>query len=152
MTVDTVSYENMSISKIMIRDMEPHEQERVRELFESVYKDTFSAKAPIFDDAVRSERIYVATYQGSIAGMATVWEPDAFVHYLFVGREFRRHGIGSAMAENLAEKYDKPLTLKCLIENAAAMAFYLSTGWTQIDEGHSEEGPYARLEYKTRRR
>lgn len=127
--------------------MEPHEIERVRELFEGVYKDTFSAEAPLFDDAVSGERIFVATYHGNISGMATVWESDAFLHYLLVAQAFRRQGIGRAIVEKLAEEYDKPLTLKCLMENTAAMAFYHSTGWTQIEKGRSEEGVYAKLRH-----
>ena len=149
--IQETAMNEMIVRKIIVRDMEPHEKEPVRELFESVYKDTFSANVPIFNDAVCGERIFVAAWHGYIAGMATVWEPDAFIHYLFVVPEFRRQGIGRAIAEKLAVEYDKPLTLKCLVENTAAMAFYLSTGWTRIEEGHSEEGTYARLRYKTRR-
>ena len=137
----------MSMGDIVVWEMEPHEEKSVKALFQRVYEDTFSATAPVFDSAVQGERIYVALYKRQLAGIAAVWEPDAFIHYLFVDREFRHKGVGRAITESLAQTYQRPLTLKCLTENTEAMAFYRKTGWQEAETGRSEEGPYALLRY-----
>ena len=133
------------MEEIIVRKMEPYEEKSVKDLFQRVYEDTFSGMAPVFDSAVQGEQIYVALYKGSLAGIATVWEPDVFIHYLFVDREVRHKGIGRAITEALAETYKRPLTLKCLIENTEAMAFYRKTGWREVETGRSGEGPYVLL-------
>lgn len=132
---------------ITVRKMKPSEKIRVQELFESVYKCTLSGAVPVFENATQGEEIFVALYSGIIVGIATVWIPDAFVHYLFVDQEIRHKGVGRAMIERLAEQYESPLTLKCLIENKEAMAFYHATGWHEVETGYSEEGAYALLRY-----
>lgn len=135
------------MNDITIRKMASSEKIRVRELFESVYKDTLSGAVPAFENATQGEEIFVALYSGIIVGIATVWVSDAFVHYLFVDQEMRHKGVGRAMIEWLAKQYEIPLTLKCLIENKEAMAFYHTTGWREVETGHSEEGTYALLRY-----
>ena len=135
------------MDNMIVRTMKPLETARVQELFETVYRDTFTGNVPAFDTVTRGERIYVALLNGVIAGIATVWEPDAFIHFLFVDVRARRKGVGSAIIYKLAETYGCSLTLKCLIENSNGMAFYQATGWNKVEIGHAEEGAYALLRY-----
>lgn len=109
--------------------------------------DTFHTHAPVFQEATDGEQIYAALLEGSLAGFASVWEPDRFIHFLFVSPAFRHKKIGSALVKKLAEIYGLPLTLKCLLKNEDAMAFYRATGWEKIGDGISEDGAYALLRY-----
>lgn len=132
---------------ITIRKCEPDETAQVRELFETVFVNTFFDHPPVFEEVTDGERIYVALLNDSIVGFASVWEPDRFVHFLFVSPALQRNKVGSALVDALAEIYDGPLTLKCLIKNEAGMAFYRSTGWEQTGDGVSEDGAYALFSY-----
>ena len=129
--------------------MEPYEEESVRALFQRVYKDTVFETAPVFDSVVNGEQVFVALYEGLLAGIATVWEPASFIHYLFVDRDVRHKGVGRAITEALAETYKRPLTLKCLTENTEAMAFYRKTGWQEAETGCSRKGTCDLLRYAT---
>ena len=119
----------------------------VKELFETVFVNTFFDPAPVFEEATDGEKIYVALLDGDLVGFASIWEPDYFVHYLFVSPTVRRKKVGSALVNSLAEIYGGPLTLKCLINNENGMAFYRATGWEKIGDGISEDGAYALLSY-----
>ena len=127
--------------------MAPCEKERVRALFEAVYRETFSGAVPCFEETTKGEQIYIAVTGDNIAGFSTIWEQDAFIHYLFVAPGFRRQKIGRAMVERIAAWYDRPLTLKCLAGNSNAIAFYRASGWKEIGTGIGEDGPYLLMRY-----
>lgn len=132
---------------VTVRECEPDDIAQVKELFETVFVNTFLDHAPVFEEVTDGERIYVALLNDSVVGFASVWEPDRFVHYLFVSAALRRNKVGTVLVDRLAEIYDGPLLLKCLMNNETGMAFYRSTGWKQIGEGVSEDGAYALLSY-----
>ena len=95
-----------------------------------------------FERATEGERIFVAELDGVPAGFCSVWEPDSFVHNLFVAKGCRRAGVGSALLERAAQEFPLPLALKCVAENRSALGFYLSHGWKIQQEGYSPDGPY----------
>lgn len=132
---------------ITVRKAESCEMESVRELFETVFKETFSDNVPAFEEETAGEKIYVALLDNKIVGMASVWEPDNFIHYLFVAPAFRNKNIGNTLVVRLAKLYGSPLTLKCLLKNVKAMSFYRFTGWQEIETGVCEDGEYALLCY-----
>ena len=132
---------------IIVRKAEDAETGRLRELFEKVFAETFSSDTPIFEEATEGEQLYAAFLGERLAGLASIWEQDAFVHFLFVDKGARHKGVASALIQLLSSAYDQPLTLKCLLENESAMAFYRATGWKEIEKGDSDDGPYALLEY-----
>lgn len=127
--------------------MDPGETEQVKELFETVFEETFFKHAPVFEEATDGEQIYVALLDDRIVGFASFWEPDRFVHFLLVLPAARHKKIGSLLVNNLAEIYGEPLTLKCLIRNEEGMAFYRATGWQKTGDGIGEDGAYALLRY-----
>ena len=133
------------MNHVAVRKSEPDEITQVKKLFETVFENTFFEPAPIFEEATDGEQIYVALLDDNVVGFASIWEPDHFIHYLFVSPTVRRRKIASALVNRLAEIYDGPLTLKCLIGNEDGMAFYLATGWQKISEGTSKDGAYALL-------
>ena len=134
------------ISSIEVRESNSDEISLIRDLFDTVFTETFSAHIPEFEEATKGEKIYAAFFHGKIVGMASVWEPDKFVHYLFVHPEYRSREIGRTLVSHLAEIYET-LTLKCLISNKNGLAFYSATGWEQVDTGECEDGEYILLCY-----
>ena len=79
-------------------------------------------------------------------GFVSVWEPDRFIHHLYVRSEVRDRGIGKALLSSLNTRLPMPWKLKCLTANDAALAFYASQGWIKISSDVGEEGPYWVLE------
>ena len=143
--------ERVFLNHVTARKCEPDEIPQVKALFETAFVNTFFDHAPVFEEVTDGEKIYAALLNDSIVGFASIWEPDYFVHFLFVSPSFRRKKVGSALADRLAEIYDGPLTVKCLIKNETGMAFYRSTGWKQTGDGISEDGAYALLRYSVRK-
>lgn len=135
------------MEEILVRKVKPAEIEQVQRLFEEVYADTFSGSIPVFEEAVEGEQLYVALIGECIAGMASVWEPDSFIHFLFVDQRSRHKKVASTLVRKLARWYEQPLTLKCLSENTEAMAFYRATGWSESGTGLCEEGTYVLFRY-----
>ena len=79
-------------------------------------------------------------------GFISAWEPDAFIHHLYVRSASRQKGIGTQLLESLRSRLARPWTLKCVRANDTALAFYLRRGWVEISSGIGEDGPYAVLE------
>lgn len=139
--------ERVFLNHVIVRKCEPGEIAQVKELFETVFVNTFHDHAPVFDEVTDGEIIYVALLNDSIVGFVSIWEPDQFIHFLFVSPSVRHKRIGSTLVSHLASIYGVPLTLKCLIRNVDGMAFYRATGWKQIGNGNSDDGAYALLRY-----
>ena len=79
-------------------------------------------------------------------GFISVWEPESFIHHLYVRSSSRGHGIGGALVDALSARIPRPWRLKCLRANSAATAFYLSRGWREVSSGTGDEGAFAVLE------
>ena len=119
----------------------------MKALFAAMFADGLFTHAPVFEEATAGEQLYVALVDGAIAAFASVWEPDRFIHFLYVSPSYRRKKLASALISSLAARCGGQLTLKCLVKNEAAMAFYRSTGWETVETGSSEDGAYALLRY-----
>jgi ribosomal protein S18 acetylase RimI-like enzyme len=83
---------------------------------------------------------------GTILGFLSLWEPDKFIHHLFIAPGHLRQGIGQALLADLHQRLPGPFRLKCLTANIPALAFYRSRCWIEIDKGSSEDGDYLLLE------
>jgi GNAT superfamily N-acetyltransferase len=79
-------------------------------------------------------------------GFVSVWEPDAFIHHLYVRDGSRQKGIAKQLLDSLVTRLPKPWRLKCVRANDVALAFYLDHGWLEVSSGVGEDGPYAVLE------
>lgn len=75
-----------------------------------------------------------------------MWEPDAFIHHLYVRRESQRKGVALMLLKSLETQLPLPWKLKCLRANTGALAFYFSQGWKEVSSGDGDEGPFAVLE------
>jgi len=99
-----------------------------------------------FDKDTISEEIWLAD-DGILKGFIALWRPDNFIHHLYVHPQFLNKGIGKMLLAKVIEKATKPITLKCMVNNKNALAFYKSQGWRYESEGLNEGGQYYLLVY-----
>lgn len=99
-----------------------------------------------FDRQTEGERILVALDRKLPIGFAAVWEPDSFLHHLFVHPDYFRRGVGRALLSACKPYFRTAPTLKCLRDNQRALRFYSALGWRVVSEGAGEGGPYYLLE------
>lgn len=139
--------------EIRLRQATPEDSAALATLFLEVRRATFvwknSAEFKLGDFEVQTlaETITIAENErGELLGFVSVWEPDSFVHHLFVAQAFQGRGVGRALLEGLASWLSPPLRLKCAAANIRARAFYHSQGWREIERGLSEDGPYVLIQ------
>lgn len=96
------------------------------------------------DRETEGETLLLAELDGRIAGFAAVWEPDAFLHHLYVDPAMQRRGVGRALIDGMRRLCGRPLELKCQANNRAALAFYKKLGFTPGESGISDIGPWIR--------
>jgi GNAT superfamily N-acetyltransferase len=100
-----------------------------------------------FDIDTEGEQILVAVDDSVIKGFVSLWMADNFIHHLHVHSSYLNNGIGKKLLMAAIHVADKPLTLKCQINNRKALEFYKIHGWKCVSEGKSIEGDYYLLMY-----
>lgn len=103
-----------------------------------------------FDAATRDEQILVAMQDGHRVGFASVWSNDNFLHNLFVDPQYQRAGAGSLLLKRVQETFTSTGSLKCLVRNERAVAFYQRHGWHIESTGDSPDGEYYLMHYVLR--
>jgi ribosomal protein S18 acetylase RimI-like enzyme len=102
-----------------------------------------------FDRDTNGETVFVAVGEGGeLDGFVAVWEPDSFIHHLYVRPEARRQGVASALLDALAGHFALPWRLKCVRLNTVALDFYSKRGWKEVGAGKGVQGHYAVLELR----
>lgn len=133
---------------IFVREFEEADREALRLLYVASRNATFtwntieSHQAIDFDAHTEGEKILVALVNGEIVGFASIWEPESFLHNLFVHPSSTRKGVGQALLASCAKYFTKTPTLKCLKANVNATQFYTSQGWSTLREETGPTGPY----------
>lgn len=94
------------------------------------------------------EVIIVAESESEILGFISVWEPERFIHHLYVHRGHHGKGIGKALVAEVGRRYPGELSLKCVKANQRALDFYLNAGWQEVSTGDGPEGEYVLLKHK----
>ena len=141
---------------ISISDAEPQDYAELEKLYLQVRQQTFfwldkdALQQASFIADTKDELILKAQVQGEIVGFISVWQPDNFIHHLYIKSDFQRKGVGSTLLQKAISILDAPVTLKCLQQNTSAVNFYLKNNWFQKSEGFSYEGMYILFEYKGR--
>ncbi len=119
-------------------------------LFEIIQQEIFADDDPEkfsrerFDIDTRGEEIWVAEADGSVIGFASLWRPDPFIHYLLIRRDWRGRGAGLLLLNELLARVDRPVDLKCRIDNDSARRFYLRNDWYEAGRGHQDGVCYIR--------
>jgi GNAT superfamily N-acetyltransferase len=104
------------------------------------------ARADFLRDT-EGEALFVAVgNNGDPHGFISVWEPEAFIHHLYVRQDSRGRGVGGLLMEFVRDRIPMPWRLKCVRANARAIAFYLGRGWVEVGSGIGDEGPFALME------
>jgi ribosomal protein S18 acetylase RimI-like enzyme len=125
----------------------------LRELFVSSRRKAFSWRPPDefqladFDVQTQGELLLVAEDgDGSPVGFISVWEPDNFIHHLYVEPAHQRRGTGGALLWALPNWTQTRYRLKCVRRNEAALAFYRALGFVEVGSGTGDDGEYLELE------
>jgi len=138
---------------IIVRDAVAGDAPALRELFLRSRRETFdwqpadAFRLADFDAQTDGERLRVAEDEHArLAGFVSVWEPDQFIHHLYVDRSRLRRGIGRALLRALPGWPATRYRLKCLRANEAALAFYRACRFIEIGAGTADDGEYLLLE------
>ncbi|AJX14006.1 acetyltransferase family protein [Burkholderia ubonensis MSMB22] len=114
---------------ITVRDAVAGDVPVLRELFLRSRRETFfwqpgdAFRLTDFDVQTKGERLRIAEDDsGRCAGFVSVWEPDHFIHHLYVDRSHHRRGVGRALLRALPGWPATRYRLKCLRANEAALA------------------------------
>lgn len=100
----------------------------------------------VFLAETEGETVILAERGKRILGFAAVYEPESFLHHLYVDPRFHRHGVGSALLNASRDLAREPLTLKTQTQNVRARAFYARHGFFATEEGDDGNGPWIRLQ------
>lgn len=114
-----------------------------RHAFPWIEAETF--RLADFKRETEGETILLAEDEQAVLGFAAVWEPDAFLHHLYVDPPAHRRGIGRRLIAEASRLCERPLELKCQTNNRPAIAFYRRLGFTPDDSGVSDIGPWIRF-------
>uniref|UniRef100_UPI000E0AF462 GNAT family N-acetyltransferase n=1 Tax=Vibrio cholerae TaxID=666 RepID=UPI000E0AF462 len=74
--------------------------ESLRKLYLDSRRDSFpclkadSFRIEDFDRDSQGERIWLSEVLGNVAGFISIWEPDKFIHHLYVATEYQGQGVG----------------------------------------------------------
>lgn len=143
----------MNKNNICIQKAQKEEYDDLRKIFLESRQENFSwveydsLKLEDFNSSTEGELILTAKISNVVAGFISIWEEDKFIHNLFVSSNFQRLGVGNALINEAAEAVGLPLTLKCVKANENALKFYLSQGWTIVEEVREKE-PYYLMKYE----
>ncbi|MCG9639899.1 GNAT family N-acetyltransferase [Vibrio sp. Isolate34] len=92
------------------------------------WADANDFKLSDFDQDTQGEQMWMAVSGEKVLGFVSVWEPESFIHHLYVCPQTLRSGMGSALLNTCKEHYSV-LKLKCLTSNENAIGFYHSQGF-----------------------
>jgi GNAT superfamily N-acetyltransferase len=143
----------MPDTSLLVRPALAADWPELAELYLRARRATFSWQDPAefrhrdFTRDSAGEMIHLAEGTGGrILGFLSLWEPDNFIHLLFVSPDHLRKGIGRSLLADLRQRRPGPFRLKCQTANLPATAFYQALGWTEIERGISPEGEFLLLQ------
>ncbi|WP_051945170.1 N-acetyltransferase [Verrucomicrobium sp. BvORR106] len=132
-----------------IRPIRLQDEAALAQLLVTCRENTFHWRAPgsftLADFAIETagERIWVAEADdGAVWGFISIWEPDNFIHHLYVHPASQGQGVGEALMRTLFSFKETTWTLKCATANARALAFYEKHGWTVEARGEDVGSDY----------
>jgi GNAT superfamily N-acetyltransferase len=93
-----------------------------------------------FMASVRDEEVYVACADGEIVGVAALYRPGSFVHYLFIEEAWRSRGLGGDLLAVVGSLASGPISLKVDAQNLRAREFYEREGLVAFEQGRDPDG------------
>jgi GNAT superfamily N-acetyltransferase len=131
--------------------MRPEELDEAAALYERVATATLhwmpagSFSAAVFAEQAADEIVFVALADRRIVGLAALYQPDSFLHSLYVEAPFRGCGVGTALLAAASEAAPGPLSLKVEVRNARARQYYAGQGFAEADRGEEGASAWIRL-------
>lgn len=139
-------------SKFEVREIAPSEHAACATIYASAWNGALPAAPRVissadFEGETEGERILVGILNGQIAGYVSIWEPDWFIHHLYVDPLVQGAGLGRAlMSRAVRLASPRALSLKCQLANTGAIGFYKSLGFRESSEtGTDEHGSWVLL-------
>jgi len=139
--------------RLKISEIQEADKTDLRTLYLEVRKKHFtweninSFTLSSFDLDTTGELILVAKINKKIVGFISSWLPDNFIHHLYIDSDHQGKGIGSQVLNEMIQKLQSPIILKCVKTNKSAIRFYLKNGWHPKKEKSLEEKDYILFEY-----
>ena len=143
-----------STLSIDITTLNPDDLPALREIYLKVRQavftwfDTSHYQLSAFDTDTVGEFTLVARVDEIAIGFISAYQPDNFIHHLYVSKEYQNQGIGKMLLNAMLENLQSPVRLKCLQKNNAGMAFYERNGFIKKERGVSLEGVFIVFEYQ----
>ncbi|MES2706200.1 MAG: GNAT family N-acetyltransferase [Verrucomicrobiota bacterium] len=138
----------------IVRPATPEDHPALAEIFLSSRRHAFPWCDPAsfvlndFAAQTEGEIIQLAEEEdGTPLGFISVWEPEAFIHHLFVDPRHLGRGIGGRLVDSLHAWLPLPWRLKCKTANLPALGFYLRRGWRELSRVEDVSGQYALMEF-----
>lgn len=138
---------------IQIRDARPQDLDALRDIYLAARRvafhwlDTSAWTREDFDRDTQGELVLVAANDnGEIRGFASSWEPERFVHHLYIAPDHTGAGVGGRLLSATLHAIGLPARLKCLVRNERALTFYRNRGWDIAGSGAAADGEYYELE------
>src|SRR5262249_42710172 len=82
------------------------------------------AKADFRVDTLGELLAVAETESNLLVGFVGIWQPENFIHHLYVDPEFFRQGIGKALLIHALTLIKRPARLRCQTRNKRAYRFY----------------------------
>ena len=86
-----------------------------------------------------------------LLGFISIWEPDSFIHHLYVAVAHQGQRVGPALIDKIRVQLGTPLHLKCGSQNFKAQRFYEKSGWQKGAIEIGADGPYINYCLATKR-
>ena len=101
-----------------------------------------------FRDETLDETVLVAVLGERVVGFVAIWEPESFIHHLYVQPDSQRSGVGSALLlEACSVVTQGRVWLKTQDRNQIARDFYSARGFRSTeDSGEDEYGRWIAME------
>lgn len=145
---------SITADTILIRPWQESDRPFLRTLFLHARReawawlDSSAWQLEDFDAATLDEEIWVAEQDGHRLGFASVSTNDNFLHNLFVDPNYQSLGVGHVLLEHVQKTFTSTGSLKCLVKNERAVAFYQRHGWHIEATGDSPDGEYYLMHYR----
>lgn len=133
----------------IIRNSIDADRDALADIYLAGRRDTFHWLVPTsfrhgdFASQTKDELIMIAeTPEAEVAGFISLWEPDGFIHMLYIHLKWQGRGAGTALLRALPDWLNNTYRLKCLVQNERAKGFYLKHGFEVTGTGSSPDGKY----------
>lgn len=120
------------MAAVPIRLARPSDHDLLDRIYRDVRLEIGSDPSAGYARDTQDERVLVAVdAEDRALGFVSIYEPERFVHHLYVSRPHRGHGLGTALLAAATARLAGPAWLKVDASNQAARAFYRRRGWVE---------------------